>query len=192
MIVLPPSSYSHFGVYPRFLKNCSLFLQEIYADVLGITLTVTKLKCFFHVPPLLRAIWGRYSGFILGMFHVLRRSQYFWWYFVQNLYLILLWSLSKRLWWGIFLLGIFLVNLRAYSWNIVKPSNSSIWIFVHYLYFLKSWAKVLVLTEVGHVAMSMLLWYKDLIFFWFMHKKLTIHWYAIVCHLFKSVKNCHT
>ena len=62
MILLPPSSYGHFGVYPEFR---SLFLQEIYADVLGITLTVTKLKCFFtSCPPLLRAIWGRYFGFI--------------------------------------------------------------------------------------------------------------------------------
>ena len=148
---------------------------------------------FYIMSPSAESHLGEIFWVHLGMFfHVLRKSQYFWWYFVQNLYLILLWSLSKRLWWGIFLLGTFLVNLRAYSWNIVKPSNSSIWIFVHYLYFLKSWAKVLVLTEAGHVAMSMLLWYKDLIFFWFMHKKLTIHWYAIVCHLFKSVKNCHT
>ena len=125
------------GYILDLLRTVHYFFKKFYAYVLGITLTVTKLKWFFtSCPSLLRAIWGRYFGFILGMFfHVLRKYQYFLWYFVQKLYLILCWSLSKRLWWGIFLLWTFLVNLGAYSWNIMEPFNSSVWIFVHYLLF---------------------------------------------------------
>ena len=73
----PSFCLGHFGVCPRFLENRSIFPQEILCRCSWYYSDSYKTCFFTSCPPLLRAIWGRYFGLILGIFfHVLRKFQY--------------------------------------------------------------------------------------------------------------------
>ena len=117
-----------------FTWSCSLLLLRVICGISSISgelfiislnfkqlWQLLNLNAFSHHVPL---CCGPFGGDILGSFWVCfsmycENRNIFWWYFVPNLYLMLWWSLSKRLWWSTFLSETFLVNLGAYSWNIM-------------------------------------------------------------------------